>query len=127
MNRPKAQGTSWESEFVRRARDVGIMADRLPEHGLSDDGDVWLVNPPGDASNTSVALGWRRLVPVHGGNRRVPDGVRDGVFLRTDDFLALVAAASIVNHDVGWVVECKARQNLNVTRALDKARRKALG
>lgn len=126
MNKPKMQGTGWESEFVARARSVGIMADRLPEHGSGDDGDVWLVNPPGDTSNTSVALAWRRLVPSHSGNRRVPDGVRDGVFLRTEDFLWLVQAASIVNNDVGWVIECKARQNLNVTRALEKARRKAL-
>lgn len=123
-NRPKKQGTEWESELVRRAHDRGLMASRLAEGGSADDGDVWVINPPGDASNTRVALAWKRL--TGSGGHRTPDGVRDGVFITTDDFLELVALASIEDNGLGWVIECKATQNLNVTRVLDRARRKAM-
>lgn len=124
VNRPRRQGTSWETELVTRARAQGLLADRLPEAGISDTGDVWLINPRGNRTNTKIALAWKRLTGQ--GGHRTPDGVRDGVFITTQDFLELVTAHSILHPDIGWVVECKATQALNVTRTLDRARRKAL-
>ena len=125
MSKPKAQGTRWETELVRRAHDRGLMADRIAEGGLNDRGDVWLVNPPGDTSNTHVAVAWKRLTGSSA--HRSPDGIRDGVFIPTDQFLELIVAHSYINSDIGWIVECKATQTLNVTRTLAKAQRKAMG
>ena len=125
MSKSKAQGTRWETELVRRAHDMGLMAARLAEGGSNDKGDVWLINPPGDASNTHVAVAWKRLVGDSA--HRSPDGIRDGVFIPTEAFLELITAHSISNPDIGWVVECKATQTLNLTRTLAKAQRKAHG
>lgn len=122
MSRQKAQGTGWETELVHRAHDLGVMASRLAEGGSKDEGDVWIVNPPGDTQHTITALAWKRLV---GDGRRRPDGERDVVVLTTNDFLNIVRLLSIYEPEIGWVVECKARQQLNVTRALHKARWKA--
>jgi hypothetical protein len=116
MSKPKAQGTSWETEFVRRAQQAGHVAARYAEGGTHDVADVWIGDPqpaPGDIT----VLAWKRLV---GEGRRQPDGERDVVVIRTDDFLRILShVGSPVVH-----VECKATQALNVTRVLFRARGK---
>lgn len=123
MNKPKAQGTAWESEFVRRARDAGLMADRLPEGGLRDAGDVWINDTPSNHKTRSgwdiPVVAWSRLVDT-GGDRRSPDGERSVVVISTDDFLKLALQAGAY----AFVVECKSREKLNVTRELANAKRK---
>ena len=40
MSKSKSQGTAWETEIVRRAQAVGLIAERLAEGGAYDLGDV---------------------------------------------------------------------------------------
>lgn len=116
------QGTSWESELVKRIQARGLLADRLAEGGSADRGDVWALAPPDD--DPYVALAWKRL--TGDGQRRTPDGVRDVVVLDTDTFLDLLVVWMLLKGDVrGWVFECKATQALNPTRVLAKAKEKA--
>ena len=119
MSKSKAQGTAWETEFVNRLQDAGLMADRLPEGGSHDRGDVWIGAPPDSENFSVVAVAWKRLAGK--GSRRTPDGERDVIILSTADFIWLLRS------DVDVVVECKATQTLNVTRTLAKAREKAAG
>lgn len=128
MNKPKAQGTAWETAFVRMAQDAGLIAQRLPEGGANDAGDVWLIDTPSRDShyNDVAVVAWSRLVH-NGEGRRVPDGARSVVVMSTDAFLDLALRASntnIVGDPVAFVVECKATEKLNVTRALGDAKRK---
>ena len=139
MSKSKAQGTAWEREFVNRLQDAGLMADRLPEGGSHDRGDVWIGAPPDSKSFSVVAVAWKRLTGSR--QHRSPDGERDVVILATDDFIRLLKAnmGQIVPihpedplslhqiKDLNIVVECKATQTLNVTRTLAKAREKAAG
>ena len=124
VNKPKIQGTAFETELVRRIQDRGLLADRLAEGGGNDKGDVWAVAPPGERNR--VVLAWKRLTGK--GSRRTPDGVRDVVVMETDLFLdMLVAWMMIKSDDESFVIECKATQTLNVTRTLAKAKEKANG
>ena len=118
MNKPKQAGTAWESELVRRAQDAGLTAGRHAEGGSGDIADVWIGDPTPEAGDITV-VAWKRL--TGDGARRTPDGERDVVVMRTHDFLALLEDA---NHwaEVAVHIEAKARQNLNVTRELYKAR-----
>ena len=72
MGKSKNQGTAWESEIVRRAQAVGLMAERIAEGGAYDRGDV-----------------------------------------------------EIYTNDDVWTIEAKDRANLNIHKALEKARRKS--
>lgn len=121
MNKPKAQGTAWESEFVRRAQAAGLLADRMPEGGMNDAGDVWIGDTPFPSGDDISVLAWSRLVN-HGGTRRVADGVRSVVVIDTDDFFHIARHA--IEAGVSFTVECKAREVLNVTRDLSKAKHK---
>ena len=123
--RPKTQGTRWETEFVSRARAHGIPSSRISEGGSRDRGDVWVGNPWEKAEHTVVALAWKRLVGDRS-SRRSPDGVRDVVVVDTDTFLELAAAWLAEDPSArGVTIECKAAQQINVTRTLGKAIRKA--
>ena len=126
MSKSKAQGTAWEREFVNRLQDVGLRADRLPEGGSHDRGDVWIGAPPDDTQPSMVVVAWKRLTGPN--TRRSPDGERDVIILDTDDFIALLQSFVGYGFDnLDVIVECKATQTLNVTRALAKAREKAAG
>ena len=126
MSKSKAQGTAWEREFVNRLQDAGLMADRLPEGGSHDRGDVWIGAVPDDTQPSMVVVAWKRLTGLN--TRRSPDGERDVVILATDDFIALLQSfVSYGFDDLDVIVECKATQTLNVTRTLAKAREKAAG
>lgn len=123
MSKPKAQGTAWETAFVNACQDVGLAADRLPEGGLRDAGDVWINATPSKTimANDIVVLAWKRLVDV-GQNKRVADGTPAVIIMSTDDFYRLALRVSA--YDFSFVVECKATQTLNVTRTLANAKRK---
>lgn len=123
MNKPKRQGTAWETALVRKAQDAGLMADRMPEGGMNDAGDVWIGDVP---SREIVALdipvvAWSRLVK-NGDSRRIPSGARSVIVMDTADFLMIATQATSAGY--AFVVECKATQTLNVTRALANAKRK---
>ena len=121
MSKPKAQGTQWESELVRRAQDAGLVAGRHAEGGSSDVADVWIGSPTPETGDITV-LAWKRLTGE--GTRRSPDGERDVVVMRTEDFLRLLDESLLTRRDVAVHVECKATQALNVTRVLYRARGK---
>ena len=116
--RPKDQGTRWETAVVRKAQDLGLLADRLPEGGPHDAGDLWIGGPlvKGDPYPAIPVLAWKRL--TGDGQRRTPDGVAHVAVLDLDDFLELYAAAVDGGLENPLVVEAKARQTLNVTRTL---------
>jgi hypothetical protein len=48
VNKPKAQGTAFETQIVNRAHARGLQAWRLAEGGQRDAGDVVLVDSDGD-------------------------------------------------------------------------------
>lgn len=123
MNKPKAQGTAFETAFVRMFQDAAMPADRLPEGGLRDVGDVWIGDTPERGINvTDIAvLAWSRLVD-NGSGRRVPDGLRSVIVIDTADFLHM--AQLLTEEGYAFVVECKSREKLNVTRELANAKRK---
>lgn len=122
MNKPKAQGTAWETAFVRKAQEAGLLADRMPEGGMNDAGDVWIGDTPSPFETTDIAIvAWSRLVK-NGDGRRVPDGARSVVVMDVADFLTLAQYA--IHDGFAFVVECKATQVLNVTQTLANAKRK---
>ncbi len=117
MSKNKNQGTRFESTLVNIANALGMNARRIAEGGSKDRGDVEIVGNYPD--KTVVALAWKRLVN-RGGGKRVPDGEPTVVVLSLRDFLTLMELA-----EVSAVIECKAAERLNVTRALRKAVEKA--
>lgn len=124
MNKPKKQGTAWETALVRQAQDAGLMADRLPEGGMWDCGDVWIGDVPNryvDESDIPI-VAWSRLVKNGDDGPRIPSGARSVVVIDTADFFKLAVQATGAGY--AFVVECKATQTLNVTRELADAKRK---
>lgn len=121
MNKPKAQGTAWETAFVQKCHDLALMADRLPEGGLWDAGDVWIGDLPGRKYKDIPILAWKRLVKTDS-TRRVVDGAGVAIVMSFEDFGHLARLA--VEDNIAFIVECKATEKLNVTRVLDQARRK---
>lgn len=116
MSKSKQQGTKFETAVVRAAEAFGLAATRLPEQGSNDRGDVYIKG--GWADDPLVALAWKRLVNK-GGARRQPDGEPVVVVIGLSDFLDLLSLA-----EASAIVECKATERLNVTRALAKAKGK---
>ncbi len=117
MSKNKAQGTRFESALVNIANAFGLDAQRIAEAGINDRGDIEILgNYP---NRTVVALAWKRLVNK-GGVKRGPDGEPVVVVVSLHDFLTLLGLA-----EVSAVIECKAAERLNVTRALHKAIEKA--
>ncbi len=97
-----------------------MKARRIAEGGSKDIGDVYVEPFEGlYFGPTLVALVWHRLVKGNG-SRREPDGVRRVVVLDFEDFAHLAKRA-----EIRIVIECKATERLNVTRALRKALDKA--
>jgi hypothetical protein len=126
MSKSKQQGTTHETSVKRRLQDAGIPADRLPEGGSLDPGDVWAISMPEPGFDDEVAVWWKRLSKLKDGQKnRRPDGEPEVVIITPEFFLALVAAwEDAVWEDRGIVIECKATQTLNVTRTLHKTRTK---
>jgi len=98
-----------------------LVAARHAEGGSSDVGDVWIGAPTPEAGDITV-LAWKRLTGQ--GTRRTPDGERDVIVVQTDIFLRLLEWATHAGFDAAIHIECKARQQLNVTRELARAREK---
>jgi len=118
MSKNKQQGTRFESALVKIAIAFGLDARRIAEGGINDRGDVEISGRYGGPLTDGapiVALAWKRLVNK-GGGKRTPDGEPVVVALTLHDFLTLLGLA-----EVSAVVECKAAERLNVTRALHKA------
>lgn len=112
-NRPKQQGTAFESWLVGRCVDAGLVAERIAEAGIHDIGDIrihlahetWIVEAKArqnlplhrtlhqarkKAAPHPAAVAWRRLLPTW--RRRQPDGERIIVAITLDDFLQLIAS-----------------------------------
>ena len=118
VNRPKAQGTAWESWLVKRFMSIGLYSRRLPEGGSLDRGDLEIVlennmtfiveakatqtlnvtrvlNKARTKSGDGVmtVLAWKRLVKGDGA-RRKPDGEPIVVVMGLDTWEMLVSMAS---------------------------------
>lgn len=119
MNKPKAQGTAFESLIVRTARTLGLLAQRLAEGGSGDGGDVYLGKLPATVKPITV-LAWKRLVPQAGATRRRPDGEPTVFVLDEPTFWYLIDQDT----SIPVIIECKSTERLNVTRALAKAKGK---
>lgn len=117
MSKSKAQGTRFETAIVKAAEAFGLKAERIAEGGINDKGDVYIDGNYAD--DKIVALAWKRLVNK-GGARRQADGEPVVVVIGLSDFLDLLSMA-----EYSAIVECKATERLNVTRALAKAKGKA--
>lgn len=121
MNKPKRQGTTWETDFVRRCQAAGLLADRMPEGGMNDAGDVWIGDTPFPSGDDIAIVAWHRLVDT-AGHRRRPDGVPAVVVIALEDFTLIARHATEAG--ISFVAECKATERLNVTRELYDAKRK---
>lgn len=121
MNKPKAQGTAFETAFVRQCQTAGLLADRMPEGGMNDAGDVWIGDTPFPSGDDIAIVAWHRLVDV-GTARRTPDGVTSVVVIALEDFTRIARYATEAG--ISFVAECKATERLNVTRELFYAKRK---
>jgi len=128
MGKNKDQGTAWETATKEALERLGFEAERLAEGGKHDKGDVRAVKEPRGVSAWAlplVVVNWKRLVKREGKRRRVPDGERDVVVMRTNDFYHMLRV--MADYDVApeyLYVECKASEYENITRVLKKARRK---
>lgn len=125
MGKNKQQGTTWESDIVRRARLRHLESDRYPLRGVSGEPDLYITT--GDFRHPNVRIpvvAWKRLVPAKGSVRRVPDGERDVVVLTLDDFLWMVEKLDhLSTHSYEFAVQAKATERLNVTRVLASVRK----
>ena len=94
--RPKDLGTAHETRIVRAAQDAGLVAERLPEGGIHDRGDVrvfaeheWTLECKDrqqlnihrtleaaltKSADPHTAVVWRRMTRPAGNQRRVQDG-----------------------------------------------------
>lgn len=113
VNKPKNQGTAWESAIVAAAQAFGIPAERIAEGGvndlgdvriLTDDGTVWIVEAKHrnalnihDTLNKAIAKSgtrntaviWKRSVRKKGNKRRTQVGV-PVVAMEVETFLRLL-------------------------------------
>lgn len=116
MGKKTDQGTRWETEVVDSFADFGAVATRLPKTGTKDEADVrvrlWSDATPSD---TIPLVAWKRLVRKGDAQRRSPDGERAVIVLSLEDFRHL---CMMIDANVEFYVQAKARQNLNVTRTL---------
>lgn len=119
MSKSKQQGTATESACVAALADV-VPAERLPEGGARDRGDVrfwigddeWIVECKATqvlnitrtlgkarrkAGTHLTAVWWKRLVPKQGKQRRGPDGSPVVVAMEPDTFLHLLRLATRAN------------------------------
>lgn len=86
----------------------------------ADEADVWIGHPsPRTRVGAAIpVVAWRRLVGVKANGRRKPDGEKEVVILRVDDFLRMVAELNRISTHMTFMVQCKWTTNLNVTRTL---------
>lgn len=118
MSRQRDQGTKLETAIARKANDrLGLLARRLAEAGVRDEGDVEIVTPDGGRvvleckaraalslheawakarkkapSDAHVAVVWKRLVRKVGNQRRTAAGPTL-VAVPLDDYLDLLASS----------------------------------
>lgn len=124
VNKPKNQGTAWESAIVRRAKDeTEGHAARLPLRGVKGEPDLEIGSPSPYVKDLAAVF-WKRLVKAKGKKKRVPDGTPEVVVMSTDDFWRLYRSAfHDCEGDCGFaparvLVQAKATERLNVTRVL---------
>lgn len=112
------QGTQWESELRDAARTLHLPADRYPKRGQKGEPDVYIGYPGAD--NVVPIVSWKRLTKsTPSAKKRTPDGVRDVVVMRTEDFLMLANRIWMdPRPNIKFEVQSKWTQNLNVTRTL---------
>ena len=112
VNKPKNQGTRYESTIVTLAKVYGLEAERIAEGGSLDLGDIRIYTPDGDwiieakhranlnihqtvdkanakAYPRRVAVFWKRSVRKKGNTNRTPAGP-DIVAMRIDTFLEAI-------------------------------------
>jgi len=96
VNKPKIQGTKFETSTVNLLKSWGFKAYRLAEGGMKDEGDVQVELPDelifeckarqnlnihqtyhkaSQKTNKPVILAWKKLVNKGSSVRRTPDGV----------------------------------------------------
>lgn len=116
VNKPKKQGTEWETKVVEWFRRMGLRAMRLAEGGNKDEGDVlaetgfglvWVECKSAERLNVtrvlekarakspkpaSTVLFWKRLTKKEGAKRRSPDGTPVVVCMGLDTYGELIGA-----------------------------------
>ena len=117
-NKPKNQGTAWETAIVKRAKALGMDANRLPLRGQRGEPDLEIISGDWLTGRTIPAVIWKRLVKGKG-KKRVPDGEKEVVVLSLDDFLSILQGYDLAPR---VLVQAKATERLNVTRVLGDLR-----
>ena len=113
MNKPKRQGTAFETFMVDLLASLGFKVERLAEGGSKDEADLRMIvngvevyvecrarermNVPralykarGKTGQRPTVLAWKRLVKKPDLKRRVPDGERITLCLTPADLAAIV-------------------------------------
>lgn len=113
MNKPKKQGTAFETALVKEARSVGLNADRYAEGGSHDIGDLWIAARDETwvveakartnlnlhktlsiarkkAGHRPAVVAWKKLVRQGDNLKRTADGEAVVVAMTLDDFLGLL-------------------------------------
>lgn len=117
MSKNKNQGTWWQTNFEQRLQARGLDAEVLAERGSNDLGDIIVRNVFGQGEPI-IAVAYRRLTK-QGGKRRKPLGEKEVVVVTAEDFLDLLEASRL-----SAIIECKAAQQISVTKVLKEAREK---
>ena len=120
-HRNKIEGTEWETANVARAIANGYESERLAEGGSKDVSDVVVRHPQyaglQELQAALVALAYKQY-----------DELKPGQVRRTAHQCYVVDGPTfwyLVNRSGRpWFIECKARERLNVSEALEKAKRK---
>lgn len=113
VNKPKNQGTAWESAIVAAAQAVGLQAERIAEGGSNDLGDVRIITQDGTewiieakhrnalnihetmqkaivkSGTRNTAVWWKRTARKKGNTRRSQVGI-PSVSMPGDTFLKLL-------------------------------------
>lgn len=117
----KIDGTEWETANVARAIANHHEAERLAEGGSKDVSDVVVHHPKyaglQELQAGLVALAYKQYDELKPGQSRRT--ARQCYVVDGPTFWYLVGLS-----ERPWFIECKARERLNVSEALDKAKRK---
>jgi len=120
------QGTEWETEWCQLAKDHALPAMRLVKQGVAGEPDTVIGNPhPDSVYDVIPVVAWKRLASKKPGQKkRRPDGERDVVIMRAEDFMYLIHMYTSVHGEAPTVMaQNKWTEKLNVTRTLDGLRK----
>lgn len=107
MGKQVAQGTAYETHLRKRAENIGRTARRTAKAGQAHEADVIV-----DGTEMRPVVAWKHMRPTEGSRR---SSLRTVTILE-DDFWRMVEMDT--DHRLGWAIQAKATQRLNVSAIL---------